>query len=374
MDFAFSAEQEQLRDVARKYFRAKSPESEVRRLMASTVGHDDAFWKDMAHQLGLQGIAIPEAHGGSGFGFLEISVVMEEMGRALVCAPYFSTVVLAAQMLLEAGDEEACAAYLPQIASGDLVATVALPAGTGDRSDVVAAADGERVLLYGVADYVIDGQSADLVLVVARRSARDRDVALFAVPNAQSLSQEVLSRTPLETLDHTRKLARIQFRSTPAELVTTTRPVPELLDIVSAKAAVALACESVGVCQWGVAESAEYAKMRWQFGRLIGSFQAIKHKCVDMLVQLEAARVLAYYAAWTAETDAPDLALMSSLAKAECAEAAREVAAETLHVHGGIGFTWKHPAHLYLRRAQSSELLLGGARHHRDLVCQRLGL
>ena len=372
MDFAFSDEQEQLRDVVRKYLGSTSPEVEVRRVMATDVGYDDAVWKDMAAQLGLQGIAIPERYGGSGFGFLELSVILEEMGRALLCAPYFSTVVLAAQGLLESGDEDACSAYLPSIASGDLVATFAVPAGVADGSAVTASERDGQYVLDGVAQYVLDGATADLVLVNAKDDDDDRP-SLFAVPSANELASDVLTRTPLHSMDQTRKLARLEFHRTPAQLVGAPGAGDEIVEAVLTKAAVALASEQVGICQWGVATSAEYARTRVQFGRPIGTFQAIKHKCVDMLLDLEGAKAVAYYAAWTVETGAPDLPVMSSVAKAECSEAALDVATETLHVHGGIGFTWEHPAHLYLKRARSSALLFGDPGHHRELVCQRLG-
>jgi alkylation response protein AidB-like acyl-CoA dehydrogenase len=371
VDFAFSDEQEQLREVVRRYLASTSPEAEVRRLMATDSGYNDTVWKDMANQLGLQGIVIPERYGGSGFGFLELSVILEEMGRALLCAPYFSTVVLATQALLESGDEEACSAYLARVAAGDLVATFALPAGVADRSAVTVAEQGGQHLLDGVAQYVVDGCTADLVLVHAKGD--DDRSSLFAIPEAFALSSDVLTRTPLSSLDRTRKLARIEFHRTPAELVGAPGAGDEIVEAVLKKAAVALASELVGICQWGVATSAEYASTRVQFGRPIGTFQAIKHKCVDMLLDLEAAKAVAYYAAWTVETDAPDLPVMSSLAKAECSEAALDVATETLHVHGGIGFTWEHPAHLYLKRAQSAALLFGDPGHHRELVCRRLG-
>jgi alkylation response protein AidB-like acyl-CoA dehydrogenase len=373
MDFGFSDEQEQLRAVVRKYLGDKSPEVEVRRLMGSDDGYDDVVWKDMAQQLGLQGIAMPERYGGSGFGFLELSVILEEMGRALLCAPYFATVVLAAPALLASGDEAACDAYLPAIASGDLVATVAVPAGFADGSAVAAVPDGDGHVLDGVAAYVLDGHVADLVLVPAS-VAPDAPPALFAISSARALPAEVLRRTPLPALDETRKLARLEFRRTPARMVGRSDSGGDVIGGVVTNACVALASELVGVCQWGVVASATYASTRLQFGRPIGTFQAVKHKCVDMLVDLEAAKALAYYAAWTAETNAPELAVMSSLAKAECSDAARTITAETLHVHGGLGFTWEHPAHLYLKRAASSALLFGDATHHRELVCQGLGI
>jgi alkylation response protein AidB-like acyl-CoA dehydrogenase len=251
-----------------------------------------------------------------------------------------------------------------------------VPAGFADASAVTAvpaAGDGDGYVLDGVAAYVLDGHVADLVLVPAS-VAPDAPPALFAISSARAHPSEVLGRTPLPALDETRKLARLEFRRTPARMVGRSDSRGDVIRGVATFACVALASELVGVCQWGVAASAAYATERLQFGRPIGSFQAIKHKCADMLVDLEAAKALAYYAAWTAETNAPELAVMSSLAKAECSDAARTITAETLHVHGGLGFTWEHPAHLYLKRAASSALLFGDATHHRELVCQGLGI
>jgi alkylation response protein AidB-like acyl-CoA dehydrogenase len=341
--------------------------------MSTVEGYDETVWKDMAGQLGLQGIMIPEQYGGSGFGFLELSVILEEMGRSLLCAPYFSTVVLAAPALLASGDDGACGAYLPQIASGDLIATFVVPAGIADGSAVVAAAADDGFVLDGVAEYVLDGHTADLILVPARLEPDDAPT-LFAVSSARALPPDVLARTSLTSMDQTRKIARLELRRTPAQLVGAKGSADVVVETVLTRAAVALAVELVGICQWGVSTSAEYATTRLQFGRPIGTFQAVKHKCVDMLLALEGAKAVTYYAAWTAETNAPDLAVMSSVAKAESSEAALEVAAETLHVHGGIGFTWEHPAHLYLKRARTSGLLFGDPGHHRELVCQRLGL
>jgi alkylation response protein AidB-like acyl-CoA dehydrogenase len=372
VDFAFSPEQEQLREVMRKFLGQKSPESEVRRLMETPTGYDPAVWKQLAQELDLLGIIIPESYGGSGFGFLELSVILEETGRALLCAPYFSTVVLAANALLASGDVTACETFLPQIAAGDLIATFAIPPGTPDDSPGVAASrrDGGYVL-DGFADYVIDGHIADLILVPATLDGGS-SVSLFAVSAVQSRPAPVLRRTLRPSMDATRKIARLEFGHAPAQLIGEPGAGQKTIDAVRAKAAVALASEQVGICQWGLAASVSYAKTRIQFARPIGSFQAVKHKIAEMLVRLESAKAVAYYGAWAAQTDAADLDVIASLAKAECSEAALEVAAETIQVHGGIGFTWEHPAHLYFKRAKSAELFLGTPSYHRELICRAL--
>jgi len=296
------------------------------------------------------------------------------MGRALLCAPYFSTVVLAAGALLASGDATARETFLPQIAAGDLIATLAMPAGAPDDGPGVAAArQQDGYALDGFADHVIDGHIADLIVVPATADGGS-STSLFAVSAVQSRPARELKRTLRPSMDATRKIARLEFSHAPAQLIGELGSGQAAIDSVRARAAVALASEQVGICQWGLAASVSYAKTRVQFARPIGSFQAIKHKIADMLVALESAKAVAYYGAWAAETDAADLDVIASLAKAECSEAALDVVAETIQVHGGIGFTWEHPAHLYFKRAKSSELFLGTPSYHRELICQALGV
>jgi alkylation response protein AidB-like acyl-CoA dehydrogenase len=371
VNFAFSEEQEELRKSVRRFLEDKSASPEVRRLMETTDGYDPAVWSQMAKQLGLQGLAIPEEFGGSGFTFVELVVVLEEMGRALLCAPYFSTVALAANALLSSGDDSAKKEYLPGIASGDTIATVALTedAGRWDEAGVTLAAtkSGDGWTLDGHKSFVIDGHTANLILVAARTGA---GVSLFAVDGGAV----GLKRTPLATMDQTRKQARLEFASTPAKLVGTDgggwATVSKTLDL----AAVALAAEQVGGAQKVLDMSVEYAKVRVQFGRPIGSFQAIKHKCADMLLEVESAKSAAYYAGWAAAEDSDELPTVACLAKAYCSDAYFHAAAENIQIHGGIGFTWEHDAHLYFKRAKSSELYLGDPTYHRELLAQRIGL
>jgi alkylation response protein AidB-like acyl-CoA dehydrogenase len=372
VNFAFSEEQEELRRSVRRFLEDKSPESEVRRLMETESGYDQAVWKQMGEQLGLQGLAIPEAHGGSGFGYVELVVVFEEMGRSLLCAPYFSTVALAANLLLAVGDEEASRDFLPGLATGASVGTVALAEASGrwDEAGVTVAATPATAggwTLNGEKRYVTDGHVADLVLVVARS---DAGVSVFAVERAAGGFEAI----PVTTMDQTRKQATLQFSDTPARLVGTDgrgwAAVSKMLD----KAAVALAAEQVGGAQRVLDMAVDYAKVRVQFGRPIGSFQAIKHKCADMLLEVESAKSAAYYAGWVAAEDSDELPVVSSLAKSYCSEAYFHAAAEMIQIHGGIGFTWEHPAHLYFKRAKSSELLFGDPSYHRELLAQRIGI
>ncbi|HEV3213222.1 MAG TPA: acyl-CoA dehydrogenase family protein [Acidimicrobiales bacterium] len=371
MNFGFSEEQEELRRLVRRFLEEKSPETEVRRLMATTEGYDPAVWRQMADQLALQAMTIPEAYGGAGFGYVELLVVLEEMGAALLCAPYFSTVALGANALLTSGDEVAAKQWLPTIASGETIATLAITEDTGrwDLDAITTAAtkrDGSWSL-DGHKSFVLDGHTAGLVLVAARTGA---GVSLFAV-DAEAPG---LTRTPLATMDQTRKQARLEFAGTPASLVGRDGDAGPGLEKTLQLAAVALAAEQVGGAQRVLDNAVEYAKNRMQFGRPIGSFQAIKHKCADMLLEVESAKSAAYYGAWAAATDDEELALAASLAKSYCSEAYFHCAGENIQIHGGIGFTWEHHAHLYFKRAKSSELLLGDPAYHRELLAQRLGI
>lgn len=371
MTFVFSAEQDELRAAVRRFLADKSPEAQVRRLMETTDGYDMAVWKTMATQLGLQGLTIPEAYGGAGCGFIELIVVLEEMGRAVLPAPYFSTIALAANALLLSDDEDAHKEYLPGIANGETIATLALvePNARWDLGGVEMSAkrSAEGYRLDGVKSFVVDGHTAGLILVAART---DGDLSLFAV----DASAPGLVRTPLTTMDGTRKLAQLQFSATPARLIGSAGSAEAVLRKTLDLAAIALSAEAVGGAQKCLDMSVEYAKIRVQFGRAIGSFQAIKHRCADMLLEVEGARAAAYYAAWAAAEDSDEVPVVASMAKAYCSDAYFQCASDNIQIHGGIGFTWEHPAHLYYKRAKSSEQMLGGPVYHRELLAQRLGI
>jgi alkylation response protein AidB-like acyl-CoA dehydrogenase len=371
MNFGFSEEQDELRKMARRFLEEKSPESEVRRLMATSEGYDPAVWAQMANELALQGLGIPEEYGGQGYGPVELYVVFEEMGAALLCSPYFSTVALAANALLLVGDDQSKNDYLPGIASGETIATVALTddAGRWDlaTTSTTARREGDGFVLSGVRNYVTDGSTATLLLVPAMTEA---GLSLFAVDGDAT----GVTRESLATMDQTRKQSRIVFENSPARLVGTDGGALQGLESTSQIAAAALAAEQVGGAQRVLDSSVEYAKNRVQFGRPIGSFQAIKHKCADMLLDVESAKSAAYYAAWAAQERNDELPIAASLAKSFCSEAYFHCAAENIQIHGGIGFTWEHPAHLYFKRAKSSELFLGDPAYHRELLAQRLGI
>ncbi|HEY1702369.1 MAG TPA: acyl-CoA dehydrogenase family protein [Trebonia sp.] len=386
MYFSFSPEHDDLRSAVRDFLADKSPEVEVRRLMDTTDGYDPGVWRQMAQQLGLQGLIVPEEFGGAGFGYVELLVVLEEMGRALLCAPYFSTVALAANLLLALEDKAAQADYLPGIADGSLIATVALSEASGrwDEAGITATAAraGDQWALTGEKMYVLDGHTAGLVLAAARTPG---GVSLFAVDTAAMDTAAVdagaansgaagVTATPLKVMDQTRKQARLTFEGAPARLVGTEGGAWPALSRMLDLAAVALAAEQVGGAQQVLDTAVAYAKERVQYGREIGSYQAIKHKLADLLVEVESAKSAAYYAAWAVAEDSDEVPAVASLAKSLCSEAYFHTAQDNIQVHGGIGFTWEHSAHLYFKRAKSSEVLFGDPSYHRELFAQRSGI
>jgi len=337
--------------------------------MATAVGYDPDTWRSAAQQLALQGLAIPERYGGGGFGFNELVIVFEEMGRVLFPAPFFSTVALAANALLLAGDEDVQRELLPQIAAGETIATLALTedAGRWDERGISLSArrSGADYRLYGHKNYVLDGHTADVVLVVARVAEAIRILAVDGDARG-------LQRTQLVTMDDTRKQARLEFDGTIARPIGTSGGGWEIISRTLDRAAVALAAEAAGGAARCLEMATEYADERVQFGRPIGSFQAIKHKCANLLIEAESAKSAAYYAGWAAAENVEELAVAAPLAKSYCCEAFLHAAAENIQIHGGIGVTWEHPAQLYFKRAKTSELLLGTPSQHRELLAQRL--
>ncbi|WP_041939230.1 MULTISPECIES: acyl-CoA dehydrogenase family protein [Frankia] len=378
MEFVFTEEQDGLRSMVRDLLAETSPEAEVRRLMQTPDGFDPAVWRGLA-ELGLTGLAIPEHYGGAGFGPVEVGVVMEEAGAALLCAPYLSTVVLAPEALLAAGDEAANKAYLPGIADGSLRATFAAgehlaagehaagghPAGASVAASVSPADGGWRVT--GTVGHVVDGASADVVLVVA---AAPGGPSLFGV----EADAAGLTRTPTATMDATRRQARLAFDAAPARLVGAEGAGAGVRARVRDVAATQLAAEQVGGAQRVLDMAVEYAKLRVQFGRPIGSFQAIKHRCADLLLRVESARSAAYHALWAAADGAADLPVAARLAGAYCSTAFYTCAEENILIHGGIGYTWEHPAHLYLRRAAADRVMFGDPATHRAALADLLGV
>jgi alkylation response protein AidB-like acyl-CoA dehydrogenase len=374
MQFAFTDEQEQFRAVVRKFLADKSPTTEVRRLMATEAGFDPVVWRQLADDLALTAIHIPESCGGSGFGPVELGIAMEEQGRALLCSPFFSSCVLAAEAITRAGTEEQRSALLPDIATGKTRAALAVtePTGRWDADGVatVAMKNGRGWVLNGVKSFVVDGNTADLLVIVARDAGSNGDAGLsFFIAPANGSG---IARAPLATMDATRKQAKITFDGAPAELLGSAGTGAAALARTFDHAAIALANEMVGGAQALLESAVAYAQMRVQFGRQIGSFQAIKHKCADMLLDVELAKSAAYYAAQAEAEDDPQTPALASLAKASAADAYMRAAANCIQIHGGIGFTWDNDTHLWFKRAKSSEVLLGDPNYHRERMLQKM--
>lgn len=352
--------QDELRQSVRDFLTQTSASPAVRALMDSDTDYDEAAWHRMAAELGLHGIAVPERFGGAGAGTAELAVVFEEMGAALLCAPFFATVALSIPTLLTSTDDEAIAEFVPALAAGTTTATVVLNGrlGAWDSSTVALTARGDDrrgYTVHGDAPMVLDGCTADLVLVAA---VCDTGTSLFAVAGGA----RGLSRRPLAGLDRTRRIAHLEFDDTPARLIGRPGGAAPGLSLTSDIATVLLAAEQLGGAARCLDTAVAYAKDRIQFGRPIGSFQAVKHRCADMLVLVEGARSAVAHAA--AVTDPEELAIAASVAKLVASETFTQVALDNMRVHGGVGFTWEHDAHLYVRRAKASSLMFGEPDHH----------
>ncbi|HET8997508.1 MAG TPA: acyl-CoA dehydrogenase family protein, partial [Acetobacteraceae bacterium] len=358
MQFSFTDEQQEFRSVLRRFLEDKSPPSVVRRLMQTESGWDRAAWQELNQQLGLTAVHIPEEYGGQGFGAVELGIVLEEMGRALLCAPYFSSTVLAATAILHAATEAQKRALLPDIAAGETIATLAFtePDGRWDTGGIACTAtpDGSGYRLEGSKSFVLDGHTADLIVVLARRpgSSGNDGLSFFTVASDAA----GLSRRALKVMDPTRKLARLEFRSVRAELLGAEGGGAEPFAATMRLAAVGLANEMVGGAERLRQSALDYANLRVQFGRAIASFQSMKHKQADMLVDVELAKSAAYAAASAAAENDPELPALASLAKACASEAYMQTAIHTIQIHGGIGFTWDNDTHLWFKRAKSSEV------------------
>jgi alkylation response protein AidB-like acyl-CoA dehydrogenase len=374
MNFALSDEQRMLRDAARDFLGDRSSSTVVRTLMETDAGMDRELWLEMA-DLGWQAMAIPEAYGGAGFTMLELGIILEEMGRALTPTPFLSSVVLGANAILLAGNEAQKRDLLPTIAAGTRRLAAAFVESDGGwdpaATRTTVRRDGAVLLITGEKSFVVDGHTADTLIVSARNEAGAVD--LYLVDAAAS----GVAASRLETMDMTRKQAAVSLqdvRVAPETLLgdpgSGVATIAALYDL----GAVALAFEQVGGAERCMEMSVAYAKERYQFGRPIGSFQAVKHKCADMLVAVEGARSAAYYAGWAASVGDDDLPVLAALAKSYCSEAFFDVAAETIQVHGGIGFTWEHDAHLYFKRAKTDQLMFGDPAAWRVKLADRVGL
>ncbi len=379
MDFSFSEEQDELRRAARRFLEVASSEERVRAAMETEQGYDSTVWEQLSDELAWTALTIPEKYGGLGMSYLDLHPLMEEMGRALLCSPFFSTICLGANALLLAGSNTQKDRHLPGIAAGETTATLAY-AEKNNRMDAVGveatySRNGAGYILRGEKIYVVDGHTADLIIVAARseRSKGAEGVSLFVVPG----DANDVKRAWLPTMDQTRRLASVQL----GDVVVASDALLgeegrgwELCERTLDLARIALAAEQVGAAEMCLDMSVEYAKVRQQFGRPIGSFQAIKHKCADMLMMIESARSAAFYASALAGHGDTDLEEAASGAKAFCSDTFFHCAAENIQIHGGIGFTWEHPAHIYFKRAKADEVLFGDPVFHRERVAQCMGL
>jgi alkylation response protein AidB-like acyl-CoA dehydrogenase len=386
MDTRLTAEQDEIRRTLRELLRKRCGPEELRAALAAPAGHDPALWSVLADRLGLPGLALPERYGGIGCPVTELALACEETGRALAPTPLLATAVLAAPLVLALGTEAQRAELLPRLAAGTLTAALAVPgtglatalaltgdnggfsAGGGRAGGVQARRTPDGWLLYGQADQVLDGHSAGLLLVAAHTGgfARAR-TRLFLVPG----DAPGVVRARQTALDATRPQARVQLRDVRAELLgeEDADALSALTGLGDAVAAV-LACEAVGAADRALERTVEYVGQREQFGRPIGSFQAVKHRLAEVYVAVQAARSAAYYAAWATAQGEP----AGALALAQALEALRPAAAEGIQLHGGIGFTWEHDAHLYFKRAAGDELLFGPPHRLRERAAEAAGL
>ncbi|QLH23545.1 acyl-CoA dehydrogenase family protein [Streptomyces sp. Rer75] len=391
MDVALSEEQEEIRRTLRELLRGRCGGDEVKAAVRTAAGYDEALWGRLARRLGLPGLALPAAYGGVGCGPVELALACEETGRALLPSPLLATAVLAAPLVAALGTGAQRAGLLPRIAGGELTAALAVPgralsralgldqpdgrdaadwAGGGRAGGVQARIRDGGWRLYGQVEQVLDGHSARLLLVAARAGGYTRGRTLVFAVTADAAG---LVRTRLTALDETRPQARIELRDVPAELLGEDgADVAGALAGLGGPAAAVLAAEAVGAADAALTRTVDHVRTREQFGRPIGSFQAVKHRLADVYVAIQAARSAAYYAAWAA--DGPEAPVAGPLALAAALEAQRAAAGEAVQLHGGIGITWEHDAHLYLKRAASDELLFGPAHRLRARAADRDGV
>ena len=367
MKFSFSSEQEEFRSNLRRFLANRSPTKEVRRLMETDDGYERDGWRSINAELGLTAIRIPEAYGGQGFGFGEQCIVLEEMGRALLCAPFFATAVLAAGAILNAGTETEKQALLPGIATGETIAAFAWVEDNGrwdaEGTALTATAAIGGTVLNGHKTYVVDGHTADLIVVLARAT---QGLSLFTIEGDAA----GLSRRSLKSMDLTRKFARLEFNGVAATPLGTAGGAAAPFARTMIEASVCLANEMVGGADRLREDALAYAMMRMQFGKPIASFQSMKHKQADMLLEVELAKSAAYYAAASLDGGDDDAAANAHLAKACASETYMQTAIHAVQIHGGIGFTWDNDTHLWFKRAKSSEVLLGDASYHREQMMQ----
>jgi alkylation response protein AidB-like acyl-CoA dehydrogenase len=364
MNFDFSEDQKLLQKTARDFLAEHSPLDAVRKVLESSASYDAALWKGTA-EMGWQGAVIPEEYGGAGFGYLELAVIAEEIGRALAPIPFFSSVYVATEAILLAGSAEQKQAYLPRLASGDLVGTFALFERPGWLTPDAIQTRFDGGTLSGTKVPVADGDIAGLAVVAARSGD---GCSLFLV----DLDAKGVERTRLDSFDGSRSQARIQFDRAPATLLGKEGEGWAQTERVLDRAAVLMAFEQLGGAQRSFDETKDFAMGRYAFGRPIASFQSLKHRMADLFCKIELARSNCYYGAWALSHDAPELALAACQARVAATEAFELAATENIQIHGGVGFTWEYDCHLFYRRSKLLALALGAASCWRDKLIQQL--
>ena len=369
MNFEFSDDQKQLRDQARRYLAEHSPPKAVRAVLEGNAPYDKALWKGLA-EMGFLGVAIPEEFGGAGAGHLELCVIAEEMGRALAPVPFSSTIYLAAEAIMLAGSDAQKAKWLPKIASGEAIGTLALFEGVGNPSHKAIKVSASQGAVSGTKTPVADGAIADFAIVAARTGStgRETDIGLFIV----ELSGDGVTRKALANLDQAHGQAEITFDRAKAEPLGATSEGWSILTRVLDRAAVLMAFEQVGGADRALEMGRDYALDRIAFGRQIGSFQAVKHILADMYVSATLARSNCYYGAWALSTDAAELPEAAATARISATQAFQHCAKNNIQVHGGMGFTWEFDCHLYYRRANVLALSLGSATYWENQLIDRL--
>jgi alkylation response protein AidB-like acyl-CoA dehydrogenase len=376
MDFGFSEEQEMLRTSARGFLEKECPSTLVRRLMEDERGYEPELWKKMAG-LGWTGLVIPEAYGGAGLSYVDMVLVLEEMGRVVLPSPFLWTVMVA-EAIKRAGNDPQKQALLPKFAAGDLIATPAWlePSALWGPEGITLPGrrNGGDFTLDGSKLFVNDAHIADCMLVAARTGGSGAEgITLFAI----EAKRPGISITRLKTMDQTRKLSEVRFdgvKATVADVVGDVGQGWRTLSDVIDRGKVMLSAEMMGGAQKVLETTVDYAKVRVQFGRPIGSFQAVQHKCANMMIDVEGAKSAVYYAAWALSNEVPQAPVAAAVAKSAASDAFRRVSADGIQVHGGIGFTWDHDMHLYFKRAKSSEFTFGDATYNRELVAQGINL
>ncbi|WP_375412880.1 acyl-CoA dehydrogenase family protein [uncultured Bradyrhizobium sp.] len=369
MNFDFSDDQKQLRDEARKYLAEKSSSKAVRAVLDGNAAYDRELWKGLA-EMGFLGVAIPENYGGAGAGHLELCVIAEEIGRALAPVPFSSTVYLAAEALMLAGSEAQKQKWLPKIAAGDAIGTLALFEGRGNPSPQAIKLTASGGLLNGVKKPVPDGAIADFAIVAARTgsSGRETDISLFIV----DMKAGGVEAKALTNVDPSRGQAEISFKDCKAETLGPANEGWSIVARVLDRAAVLTAFEQVGGADRALEMGRDYALDRIAFGRPIGSFQAVKHMLADMYVSATLARSNCYYGAWALSTNASELPEAAASARISATQAFQHCAKNNIQVHGGMGFTWEFDCHMYYRRANALALGLGSLSYWEDALIDRM--